>query len=69
MVISEMSALVGNLVNGPDMNEYHVNLKRQCRICLSEATELNMDCIFELLHDGFSIADILEELSNIKVSK
>lgn len=39
-----------------------------CRICLSKVPEHNVDPIFEPLNDGYTIADILEAISDIKVN-
>lgn len=38
-----------------------------CRICLSKVTEQDVYPIFEPLNDGYTIAEILEAISDIKV--
>lgn len=40
---------------------------RICRICLSKVTDQDVDPIFEPLTDGYTIAEILEAISDIKV--
>lgn len=40
-----------------------------CRICWSKVTMQDADPLYEPLDDGFTIAEILEAISNIKVIK
>lgn len=64
-----MTTLTNYLEYGSSMNQIFEDPIKKCRICLSETIEHDMNLIFEPKHDGFSIADILESISNIKVPK
>lgn len=61
-----MSCLVHYLEFSSNMN--YENSIKKCRICLSESVELETNHIFEPILDGLSVADILNNISNIKVT-